>query len=75
MRLQPNDLMVYAKAIKEYTNNQYEIIPTKGSLGYRKLEIKNNETWETGLIVGWLLLREAHEALRAINAAYRFMNK
>lgn len=73
MRLKPEDLIASCKTMARETNNKYEIIPTKSEYGYWRLDIKNNETWETQLLIGGLLLREAYETLRGIYAILRFL--
>lgn len=73
MRLQANDLISYARVMWENTKKLYEIIPTKDKWGYWRLDIRNNENWASELLAGWLTLREAHEALRAVYATYRFL--
>lgn len=73
MRLQANDLISYARYMGDKTKKLYEIIPTKDQWGYWRLDIKNNENWASELLAWGLTLREAHEALRAVYATYRFL--
>jgi hypothetical protein len=70
MKLLPNDLITYCKAMNTKTNWKFSITPVKDDYWYWKLELINNSTNEVDILWWWMNLREAHDFMRAF---YRWL--